>query len=67
MQSSGLYTSGLFSCMSGFCCMDAGNGVEVAWGNKKNIDFVRCFLNYFDERIRFIPICVPENKEIVNF
>jgi hypothetical protein len=33
MQSSGLYTSGLFSCMSGFCCMDAGNGVEVAWGN----------------------------------
>ena len=34
MQSSGLYTSGFFSSMSGFCYMDAVNRGEVAWGLK---------------------------------
>lgn len=47
MQSSGLYTSGLFSCMSGFCCMDAGNGVEVALGNKKKHRFGSMFFKLF--------------------
>jgi hypothetical protein len=32
MQSSGLYTSGLFYCMSGFSCMDAVKRREVARG-----------------------------------
>lgn len=34
MQSSGLYTSGLFSCISGFWYMDAVFSGEVAWGFK---------------------------------
>lgn len=48
MQSSGLYTSGFFSCMSGFCYMDAVNRGEVAWGFKFFLKLPTSNNNRFD-------------------
>jgi hypothetical protein len=48
MQSSGLYTSGFFSCMSGFWYRDAVYRGEVAWGFKFFLKLPTSNNNRFD-------------------